>query len=261
MENLKFRVLGTAACEACPAYFCSCEACEYARAHGGKDIRTRTAYALGQTVRFDFGPDALIQSTANNLRGELLEHLFFTHSHEDHLYSYDLVSLTRRQRPLQVYGNAAVLADIDKHYFAKSHIVFHELHPGDTVILDDPQISVTALEANHIPTETALLYLVEHGDSRILIANDTDIFPENTFQALKGKLCRYIFIDCTWCEINRGQGHMGLPNNLEVLQRLKELGAADNNTKMFPTHIGHYYFTHHDAFPIPPAYDGMEVDF
>lgn len=259
MGMLKFRVLGSAACEAVPAYFCSCPVCEYARLHGGRDRRSRTAYALGETVRFDFGPDALTQSARFGLRGENLEHLFFTHSHEDHLYCEDLCGLDKFERRLQIYGNAAVIRQMSKFRYADK-MVFHELSPGDKVELPTPGLAVTALEADHIPTETALLYLLERGDRRILIANDTAPFPESTYELLRGKLCRHIFIDCTWGDMDRTLGHMGLPNNLAVLARLRDIGAADGRTVMHPIHLGHRYGARiHAEYPLPAAYDGMTV--
>lgn len=260
MESLIFKVLGTSASSAIPEYFCSCPVCTYARTHGGKDIRSRTGYAIGQTVRFDFGPDAQMQNHRFGLRGDLLEHLFFTHSHIDHFFIDNFDKLEYRAHPLNIYGNAEVLRRLVE-YPSAEFMNLHELHPGDVTEIPELQLKILALEADHIPTEQALLYRIEHGENRVLIAHDTNIFPESTFRMLAGKVCRHIFMDCTWGDLDRGFGHMGLPNNLAVLERLKELGAADEQTCLHPTHLGHRYGAMiHEKWLYPAAYDGMELE-
>ncbi|MEI6501881.1 MAG: flagellar hook-basal body complex protein FliE [Armatimonadota bacterium] len=52
------KLLGSAAAEGWPALFCACEACREARRLGGKNLRRRTSYQLGDTVHVDFGPDS-----------------------------------------------------------------------------------------------------------------------------------------------------------------------------------------------------------
>ena len=57
----EFIICGSAAAEAWPALFCNCRCCQEAFARGGKEIRTRTTYHLGDTVHIDFGPDICTQ--------------------------------------------------------------------------------------------------------------------------------------------------------------------------------------------------------
>ncbi|MBR4222457.1 MAG: hypothetical protein IKR81_14960 [Victivallales bacterium] len=54
---MRLRILGSAAAEGWPAMFCSCPACQKARANGGKDLRRRTAYLLDEDTLIDYGPD------------------------------------------------------------------------------------------------------------------------------------------------------------------------------------------------------------
>lgn len=260
MEPLIFKVLGTSASFAVPEYFCNCPICSHARIHGGKDVRSRAGYAIGNTVRFEFGPDAQVQSSRHGLRGDLLEHLFITHSHIDHFLPDNFAKLDSRKKPLNIYGNAEVLRQL-RDFPTAELMNLHELHPGDVTEIPELQLQILTLEADHIPTEQALLYRIDHGENRILIAHDTNIFPENTFRLLEGKVCRHIFIDCTWGDMDRGLGHMGLPNNLTVLERLRKIGAADEQTIMHPTHLGHRYGAMiHEKWPYPAAYDGMEIE-
>ena len=61
---MRIQILGSAAAEAVPALWCECECCEYARKHGGKDIRRRCSYWVDDDTLADFGPDANWQSVA-----------------------------------------------------------------------------------------------------------------------------------------------------------------------------------------------------
>ena len=265
-NQLVLTALGSAASEAIPCAFCDCPVCRRAREAGGREVRSRTAYAVGNTIRIDFGPDAVWQSvrTATPLTG--LRHLFFTHSHEDHFYPDDLFPVGRfLKEPLNVYGSATVLDKLRAHR-SYQNMILHEMSHGVTVELPEASLRVTALNARHIPTENALLLLLEHGESRVLIGNDSDMFPEETVEFLRGKRCGHVFLDCTWGDTDRGYGHMGYPNDLRMMEKLRAVGAADGETQVHPTHFCHEYVRSHeemarDYHPFIPAYDGMKIEF
>ena len=77
--------LGTGASEGIPAAFCSCSNCERARHRGGKNIRSRSSFLIDEKSIIDFGPDFYWQVTVNGLNMQQLQHIFITHTHEDHL--------------------------------------------------------------------------------------------------------------------------------------------------------------------------------
>jgi len=260
MSRSIFKVLGSAAAAAIPTLFCNCEVCRYARKHGGKDVRLRTAYAIDDNIRLDFGPDALVQSIKFGLDGLNLQHLFFTHSHEDHLFAMDLETLMRREEKINIYGNEAVKNVLAEWYFFEERIIFHLLEPGSKVDIPESGITVTALQGNHIPTETTLFYLFEKNGKRLLIANDTMEIPECTVEKLAGIHLDYIFADCTWGENDRQVGHMGIPVIKRQLEKLRRVGAVDDATAVYPVHIGHHWSLPHDQLSMTPAYDGMEIE-
>ena len=41
---------GTGAAEGVPSPFCDCPMCNYAREHGGKDVRKRSCFRLGRNI-------------------------------------------------------------------------------------------------------------------------------------------------------------------------------------------------------------------
>ncbi len=46
---------GTGAAEGVPSPFCDCPMCNYAREHGGKDVRKRSCFRLGRNIMIDMG--------------------------------------------------------------------------------------------------------------------------------------------------------------------------------------------------------------
>ena len=256
-------VLGSAASEGVPCIFCDCPVCRNARNRGGAEVRSRTAYAVDGNIRIDFGPDAIWQSNRLGIPLTGLRHLFFTHSHEDHFYPDDLFPVWRfLPEPLHIYGSAVMLNKLRCH----RSLILHELFPGSQVEIPESGLTVTAFAADHIPTETAMLYLLEHGKNRILIGNDSNIFPDATIKQLRGKLCCNVFLDCTWGDTDRGCGHMGYPNNKKLVEKLRAVGAVDAQTQIHPTHFCHEFIRSHAEMcrsyhPFIPAYDGMKIEF
>ena len=47
---MKIKYYGTGTSGAIPEMFCSCRVCEYARSHGGKDIRSRSQATVGDLM-------------------------------------------------------------------------------------------------------------------------------------------------------------------------------------------------------------------
>ena len=56
---MKIQFMGTAAAEGAPALFCVCDHCRYARARGGREIRSRAGSIVDGRLKLDFGPDSL----------------------------------------------------------------------------------------------------------------------------------------------------------------------------------------------------------
>ena len=105
-------VLGSGASEGMPSQYCVCGFCRRARTEGGRNYRFRTAFQLGETIRIDWGPDAVAQAFRFRLEPWKLRHVFITHSHEDHLFPMDFwvrgVSQLPEESWVTVYGNRQV---------------------------------------------------------------------------------------------------------------------------------------------------------
>ena len=183
----KVTILGSAAAEGIPAMFCNCRVCVEAWKNGGKDIRMRTAYKFNEHVRVDFGPDTLAQEFKYQLHSENLRHLFITHSHEDHFYSWLLnyrmpgFSVVPEGNLLNIYGNPGVMDAMNVH-FAKHRCDYGKFRLNPVLItafepveLPEEDMTFYPMHANHMPTEKPMIYAIRYEDKWVLIANDTGV--------------------------------------------------------------------------------------
>ena len=275
-EKMIFRVLGSCASEGCPSPFCTCDLCVQARTRGGKDMRTRAGYQLGDTIRIDWSPDAFAQGIKFNLDPCLLRHIFITHSHEDHLLPMDFwtrgIVMKHDGFLAKVYGNENVLKIIEKSIERgwqnkNNRMEPVTMVPGKTVEIPEHQISVTALLANHMKTEQALLYLFAGPGWKLFIAHDTDYFPNSTWELLKEQQIDVMVIDSTWGMVRRNDGHLGIPNVVEIVERMKKEGSLRENALVIPSHLSHHGTPKHAELEaklaplgMEPAYDGKIVE-
>ncbi|WP_176015263.1 MBL fold metallo-hydrolase [Victivallis sp. Marseille-Q1083] len=269
-------MVGTGASEGIPGMFCCCELCNAARRLQGKNIRARTSYLLGEHIFIDLGPDTLMQGRKFHLPLEKLRHVFISHSHTDHLLPLEFwchgVSQCPDGIPLKVYGSQTVREAISAEIhgdWTKFGLEFIQLGVGTVVELPELDLKVTALEANHkTDPEQSLLYLFESSVYRLLIATDTGEFPESLWRMLAGKRLDVVAIDATWGKDHfDNSSHLGLPDVVEHVEKLKAIGAADDRTLVLPTHFAHIGgLLHHQMEEylkpygnITPAYDGQVI--
>ena len=275
---MKIRYLGTAACEGWPAPFCECPACTRARALGKKNIRTRAQALIDGTLLMDLPPDTYLHALRDSLALSRVETLLVTHSHQDHFYPMELIM---RGEPyahaphvpcLEIFGNDKVhrYYDISMEMYNDSPnlaqvLAFHEIAAQQT-FLTAGGYEVTALAANHDKNEKCLIYLVRKAGRTIFYANDSGLYPEETWAYLRGRHIDLVSFDCTCGPAADGHYHMGLPDNRAACRRLREYGCLDDTSQVVITHFSHNgglsqeeleRETAADGFIV--AYDGMEL--
>lgn len=252
---MKLTYLGTAAAEAIPALFCRCSTCQTALQKGGHDIRTRASILINDNILFDISPDINWQHLRGGIDLSAVTALVVTHSHSDHL---DAQELTRRstanychiaeEKPLQVYANArcaqmieqAILVEFGKK--ADCSISVNKIKPFSDFAIDD--IRITALPARHDENEDCLIYLIQDGQTAILIANDTGLPDERVYEtiaeSLVGKKLAVVSMDCTFGTRQHDfAGHMGMEENENMRAKLWQYGCADKETIYYLTHFSH----------------------
>lgn len=239
---MKFMVCGSGDAVGIPGLFCRCQVCVSARENGGKERRSRTGYLLGDAVKFDFGPDTAMQARELGFDLTKLRRIFITHSHSDHFGAEELwnqtLGVSAPEQIVTVYGNAEVLKQLAPYRNFGITLRTQLIRSGETVSFDG--LRVTAIATDHIPSEECLMYLIETPGKNVLIANDSDRFPESAFALLENHRIDHLFIDATWgVEHREHQGHMGLPAIREVVARLRRQNTLAPGARIWPVHISH----------------------
>ena len=260
---MKLKFLGAGASEGIPAIFCHCALCERARRTGR--LFTRSQLLVDDVLLIDFPPDSYDTSIAMGVELADIRNILVTHSHSDHFYADDffmrgLASSHGLKVPvLKIYANRAVTALLDRcrgGYPAGTyrHISMDEVHgykeyPQSTEYVNVRPFQkfrvdgyeVTALPANHIPSEECLIFAVSDGDKSFLYATDTSMPSEETFAFLKRGGYRFdaVICDATYGTLPVSEGHMNFRDLVVVRERLIRDGVIGEHTLNLATHVSH----------------------
>jgi phosphoribosyl 1,2-cyclic phosphate phosphodiesterase len=187
--------LGTGAAEGIPALFCECGLCEESRRRGGRDLRTRTSVLVGNAVRIDLPPDALVHlHRYPQLPLARLRYLLFTHSHDDHFAVRELQYLSptfapERACPLDIWLSThcrnELMAEAGR-FFEKPPTPLHVLEPYQTYRVGP--LHVTPIVARHREGELCFNFLFSETPDApaVLYASDTGWYEEETGSTWRG---------------------------------------------------------------------------
>lgn len=280
----KMRFWGTSAGEGIPAPFCRCRVCEYARAHGGKDLRMRSCFRIDEEVMIDAGADFAAESIKLREDTYGLRHILFTHTHDDHfdnrlLWFRKVVKAELKpQGKIHLYfapGGINILKDIYKgnEPFLNPELVeFHELAFYETHQIGP--YKVTPLKGHHATAYEAnsANYIIEFpSGKKMYYAVDSGLYLEETFEYLKNIKLDLLIGECTFLSQKPSNGgHMTLYDEKYTLDRLYEQGTINQNTLIYFTHICGVYLTHDELtaywaeldapYRAKVAYDGLSID-
>ena len=272
-------ICGSGASEAVPALFCTCKLCSQARKNGGKDIRSRTAYQLGDQIQIDFGPDIFYQRERLGLHYENMRHLFISHPHKDHFSPLQLTyhfhaepgaAVLKENKTLTLHGTQQVMMmffrDLDRDY-SKMQLQLDELKPGRDVRILDNGMKFTSIPAFHY-CPGAVNFIVEMPDGfTFFIGTDSGPFQEETWQIFSEYHFDLMILDGTAgiLDIKNG-GHMTAREVASAVDRLRAMGSIDKGTKLVTNHFAHCAGMLHEdleKFYLPlgiePGYDGMRL--
>lgn len=275
---MNIKMLGTAAAEAWPAIFCNCETCNRARAAGGKNLRSRSSILINDQCKIDFPPDSYYHMVKYNLDFSALSHIFFTHSHSDHLCASELDFMCApyahnlKNPPIKVYGNAAVM-DKTKAVLAGSiargavPAELVELKPFESIAANN--LTFTTVLASHQEGEDCLNYIVKSAEGKaFLYTPDSGFYCPETLEYLKSVRLNMLIAECTLGTQNYEPiGHMTLAGVLELREHLVKHGVLGSNDRTIITHFSHNIGLLHDElqeiageYGIEVAYDGMQIE-
>lgn len=276
---MKLKYLGTAAAEGIPGLFCNCDVCRNALKVKGKEIKTRSQAIIDDTLLIDFPQDTYMHVINHGLDLRNIHHCLITHSHSDHFYPNDLWCRFKNMannipdKPLNIYATQAGFGATQARYgdnaINSDRLKLHLISPFEE--LNIAGYRVVPLKADHDASTNPVIYIIEKDGKSLLYANDTGIFPDETWAYLQeyGKIFDMISLDCTAMALPGWKsGHMGLDSNKIVCDRLVQMGRCNENTTVYVNHFSHNGKLTHEQLVVEAAkygfgasYDGLEVEF
>ncbi len=273
---MKIFFLGTGAAEGVPALFCNCAVCALARTNGGRDKRFRTGVLVDETIRVDLPPETLAQVHAYpQLPFWNLQHLLFTHTHDDHFAVRELQYLSPsfapcRSEPLAIWGTDYLLERVRVtmgRFFEPAPFHLCEVQPFQTYPV--AHLQVTPIESFHKQDELCLNYLITESATgkTLLYASDTGWYNEPTWCFLANQRLDAVILECGLGVNQTGyEGHLSLSGCIAVKEKLIASGSLVPDAPFYLTHISHTGMLCHDALNeramphgITVAYDGLEI--
>ncbi|MDA0839693.1 MAG: MBL fold metallo-hydrolase [Planctomycetota bacterium] len=223
--------------------------------------------------RIDLPPDTGHHMMAHRFNLNLLEHLLFTHSHEDH---FDLLYLRHRGRLmsdraempwLNIYGSAETKGEFDTWNLNLDdlRLRYHQVEPFQSFSVDE--MEVFAIKGNHAPG--TLHYVIRHAGKSVLLAWDTGWYEDETWEALKGLKLDAVFMECTQFggpEEIRHSSHCNFYTLRMMRERLLEMDVILGDTPYVTVHMGDNGLLLHservdlaEPHNITVGYDGLEL--
>lgn len=210
----------------------------------GGNLRT-TSMLVDQDVLIDAGT-GVADLTLSEL--ELIDHVFITHSHLDHVAALPLIVDTvgpMRKKPLTVYCTKATMEILRDHIFnwriwpdftqipdkQQPYLAWDTLEVGQTKLLGDRRL--TALPANHVVP--AVGYRLDSGSASLVFTGDTTTNDALWIEVNKMENLRYLIIETAFPNTERelaiSSKHL-CPSLLA-----EELGKLKRPARVFVTHL------------------------
>jgi len=270
---MRIQLLGTGSAEGLPALFCKCEICREARRLAGKNHRTRASALIDGALKIDLPPDTLHHSHTHGLDLTEVQHLIFTHTHDDHFAFKELQYMSwmfvteEWNRKLNVYGPPDAIQKIQAELeLDELPLELRALKPWETVRLGD--WSVTPILAQHATDRLCFNHIVEREGRSLLYGTDTGWYTEETWAFLAGWKLNALVIECAkGLDENGYKAHLSIPEVIRMKAKMLEIGALTTDSAVVTTHHSHLsgllhegYEAHLNLHRIQVGYDGMEIE-
>lgn len=230
---------------------------------------------INDDLLIDFSPDTFYNALRFDLDLSAIKYLLVTHSHSDHfdyqnlLQRSDYSSKNRTSNTLAVYAND----DVCRKLRACPDEIAKTLQLNRTLAYNTyaaGEYEVVPLQSVHMTTEQSQVFIVRSGGGSYFHAMDTGGLPEAGFKFIerKGEVFNAVMIDFTFGDMEEEFfGHHNLNGLLAFVNRLKEIGAVNAQTKIIACHVAHCCGKTHEELEqilaphgIILAYDGLELE-
>ena len=267
--------LGTGAAEGYPGIFCNCDACNQARALGGRNIRLRSALLVNDDLLVDFGPDLLGAAQRHNRNLSGVRTGLVTHGHSDHLLSmnFEMRAATFTANlpipTLDLFAPRSVTGQLEQSFpdLEELRLRIQPVHAFER--WEHGGYTFQAFHAFHLidQQEAAVFYKISDGSHTVLYATDTGSFPEDTWDALKGQSFDVIILEETLGSDESYSQHLGFKGFLAHIQRMRAEGMLRPGGRVFAHHFSHSGNPLYESLvalfaphQVEVAYDGLEIN-
>ena len=211
---------------------------------GGRHLRT-TSMLLDHDVLIDAGTGV---SDLSLTELSLIDHIFVTHSHLDHISSIPFMVDTvggMRENPVTVYAQAATIEVMRNHVFNwsiwpdftqlptvdKPYMRFEPIQIGQQIDIKGRKI--TALPANHVVP--AVGFHLDSGKASLVFSGDTT--TNDAMWKLVNKInnLKYVIIETAFC--NREKQLAILSKHLCPSMLAEELAKLERSAEIFISHL------------------------
>jgi adenosylcobinamide kinase / adenosylcobinamide-phosphate guanylyltransferase len=221
---VRITVLGSGSSDGWPNPWCSCTSCTAARA---QDVRrAQSCVLLDDRVVIDVGPTAALHDLSR------VTLALFTHNHADHHFppAWAWRAWATTGGPLTVLAPPSVLAAAS----FDPAVTAVPVAPGDRHVVEGYDVRV--VDAEH-PGDAVLFDVTGPDGGRLLYATDTGVLPDTAVEALRDRRFHVVMLDLAGSPI---PSHLTLDNWPAQVDRLRDVGAVTDSTRVFATHVGHH---------------------
>ncbi len=269
---MKLHLLGTGGADGIPSFFGRGELSDFAREHGGKEIRTRSGAVVDGVLKIDFGPDTFAQAVTQGVAPADWKWVVVTHSHYDHFdpgqFQYCLPPFVPDATDApEVLGNGNVLRSLANAFPDAGSIATQSIE--SFVVVEVGDYSVTPIRAYHKLDEDSVNLIIEREGTRMLYATDTGVYQQATWDFIAGTR-----FDCVAIEATDGfnpsdyWGHLSCEEVVGMIGKMRDLGCVDARTTIVTTHHAASGGATHGQLEeffaprgITVGYDGLALEF
>jgi len=211
---------------------------------GGRHLRT-TSFLVDSDILIDAGTGVGDLTLAEL---SLIDHIFITHSHLDHITSIPFLVDTvggMRTRPVQVHATQATIEIMKNHLFNWSiwpdfteiptpqapFMRYEELTVGQTVSLEGREI--TPIPANH--TVPAVGYHLDSGKGSLVFSGDTGVNDALWATANRVRNLKYLIIETAFS--NKERQLAVVSRHLCPAMLAEELTKLERSAEIYITHL------------------------
>lgn len=231
-------LLGTGSADGWPNPFCTCASCSAER--GAGRVRGQTSALVDGRLLLDCGPETPRAAERAGVPLDGLRHVLLTHRHPDHCSpAFLLFRSWAGDEPLDVVGPPDVLDDCRMWVAPGSRVRFVPVAAGERLRLGGYDVRVLA--ARHGTPGSGVLYDVSGGGRRLLYATDTGPLPDDTVGAVRDAGFDVVLLEETFgVRADHGTDHLHLQTFADQVRRLREAGAATDDTDLVAVHLSHH---------------------